>query len=801
MQKCNACDWFRAKPLFTSGQMEPCWVNLRTDVGWTTYFKVRDVRKLCSDAASKLGSSFACNVEFLVRMFRFRFNPLLGKHCTFISFTASVLERNCAMVGMCSLRTFSNVLVISSVLCLCTRADDACDAPGASRSQALLQTQSAREQAAGALFNTNESIPTAGATAATANQSNGSAIIAMVDACLQSHLTGDKQEQALWHLVRTAEILSKLMAANISVKALGSDWPDDAGVIEAAMVAGRDAAEALVRRQFEAEAERLLGAANLTQEAIGHFTEKIAKMAEMCGDPSEAHTLAEDEASIMSGNMTMEEARVAKDLADYVEGLCQSDVLDLDFFVGQLADESPECNSLVADSQLLQMKKHLSVLDFYAKSALVLHDEQNKLGHHFAQRLHRHQREETLEVEPLLLQATLKHGSSKPRMTRLFYLDRLYYDKVHGFTKDQYCDSNFLLRKERPGHWISRSQEIQAYVNCLCVDKLPSLWCDAHHSEPLALLQPKLVQELQEENRKLSSLLQSGSPVGLGPCQDADGKPAPFDCSFCVNGNNCISTSGSYSLDVFGSIKELMGTSASCVKGYCTPCQGVKPGDPFQFKLDIGVEVSSCGSTADFLATYHYFAELKLCIGGILGEAADKIGWSLCQSIGRISYHPFISKFHFSMSLPIPLPAPLGVRASLAVNLNLGDISRACDNHCATFGPSEHFRCLQEFYAARGVTGVDFKVEVLLGVSIPFVGTVGKWFKVHSSGCSVRLLKAEVHEYICIYIYVYAVVRCLASTSQKTTTAARLPKTRLESPLSTSVRRPGNPSVAVPIRV
>ena len=27
------------------------------------------------------------------------------------------------------------------------------------------------------------------------------------------------------------------------------------------------------------------------------------------------------------------------------------------------------------------------------------------------------------------------------------------------------------------------------------------------------------------------------------------------------------------------------------------------------------------------------------------------------------------------------------------------------------------------------VVGVDFKVEVLLGVSIPFVGTVGKWFK------------------------------------------------------------------------
>ena len=174
-----------------------------------------------------------------------------------------------------------------------------------------------------------------------------------------------------------------------------------------------------------------------------------------------------------------------------------------------------------------------------------------------------------------------------------------------------------------------------------------------------------------------------------------------------------------------------MGTSASCVKGYCTPCKGIKPGDPFQFKLDIGVEVSKCGSTADFLATYNYFAELKLCIGGILGEASSKMGKALCQSLGKVTYHPFISKLHFSMSLPIPLPPPIGVRASLAVNLNLGDISQACDNHCSTFGPSQNFRCLEEFYAARGVTGVDFKVEVLLGVSIPFVGTIGKWFKVH----------------------------------------------------------------------
>ena len=36
------------------------------------------------------------------------------------------------------------------------------------------------------------------------------------------------------------------------------------------------------------------------------------------------------------------------------------------------------------------------------------------------------------------------------------------------------------------------------------------------------------------------------------------------------------------------------------------------------------MEVSECGSTADFLATYHYFAELKLCIGGVSWEKLRK---------------------------------------------------------------------------------------------------------------------------------------------------------------------------------
>ncbi|CAK9019827.1 Uncharacterized protein SCF082_LOCUS14676 [Durusdinium trenchii] len=634
------------------------------------------------------------------------------------------------------------LLVVCFISSLPVRGEDACEAQAAS-GPAMLQRHAERQ-----VLSSQSNLT---------NSSNATDIIRMVDACLQHRLVaagGDEIQLARWDLVRTAEILSKLLEANLSVQALGSDWPDDKAVIDAALLAGRDAAEALAKAEFEAEAERILSSANLSQEAIQHFTSKIQKMAEMCGDSVEAHSLAGDEKSILdTDNMTLEEARIAKDIADYAEGLCQSDVLDLDFFVGQFEDESPECSALVSSSKLLQMEKHLSSLDFYAKSALVLHDNENNLGHHFSKKLQKNLGHSEVQLEPLLMEAVLNHGSSKPRMARLLYLERLYYDKVHGFTKQQYCESNFHLREEQPQHWISQSQEIQDYVDCVCVSHRPALWCDAAHAEPLALLQPTVVRRLQEAARKVNSLnlMQSGAPVGLGPCQDAEGKPAGFDCSLCVNGANCISASGSFSVDVFSSLKELLGQSSNCISGYCSPCMGVKPGDPFQFKLDLGVAVSKCGSTADYLASFHYFAELKMCIGGVLGEAADQIGWALCQSLGKLAYYPFISKLHFSVGLPIPLPPPIGVRASASVNLNLGDLTSAVYNHCSTLGPAAHFRCLEEFFAARGVTSVDFKIEVLLGVSIPFVGTVGKWIKVlgfgfaeHDNSRQIAMNKAGV---------------------------------------------------------
>ena len=138
------------------------------------------------------------------------------------------------------------------------------------------------------------------------------------------------------------------------------------------------------------------------------------------------------------------------------------------------------------------------------------------------------------------------------------------------------------------------------------------------------------------------------------------------------------------------------------------------------------------------MSTFNLFAELKMCVGGMLGEVADKLGWGLCQSLGRLSYYPFLNKMHLNIPLPIPLPAPLGVRGTLDANLNLGDLAAAVNSHCATKGTAGEVNCLQSMLRARGVLRVDFGVELLLGVRIPFVGEIGQWKKIFEFGWAER---------------------------------------------------------------
>ncbi|CAE7416916.1 unnamed protein product [Symbiodinium natans] len=564
-------------------------------------------------------------------------------------------------------------------------------------------------------------------------------IIEAVDACLHPrHVEAAGHEDTLLRLefVRMAEILTRLVAANISVSVLGDGYTDDPQMIAAAEVAGRDAAEHLVMKEFEAEMLEVLAGSNLSQHAIEHFAGKVSE-----------EGIASDLSYIMnstSGFLSFEEAEVAMDISLYVEGLCQSDVLDIDYFVGTFGENVSECSELMLAQQSAHLNKHLATLDYYAKSALVLHDEHNNLAHHFAKQLHPDTRSPvaTASVETMIHNASLTHADNRAKMTRLLYLDRKYYEKVHGHSKEEYCDRNSRLLLEKPQHWISRSPEIQAYVDCLCTKRKAALLCDAEHAEPLARIRPSVIKQVEVEHGE-TSCQEAGKRANSMLQLDAEGKPAAVSCSLCINGNNCIDTSGT-TIDVFSALKPLFGISSSCITGACTPCLGIKPGDALQFKMDIGVDVASCSSTSELLcslerglwalilacrmfATFNIFAELKLCIGGIMGEVFVTSEKLVAMEHLQISWHPFINKLHLLIpSLPVPLPAPIGVRGTIEANLNLGDLTAAVVNHCESKGASASYRCFKDMYNARGVTSVEFGVEALLGVRIPFVGEAGE---------------------------------------------------------------------------
>ena len=98
-----------------------------------------------------------------------------------------------------------------------------------------------------------------------------------------------------------------------------------------------------------------------------------------------------------------------------------------------------------------------------------------------------------------------------------------------------------------------------------------------------------------------------------------------------------------------------------------------------------------------------------------------------CNTVGTLEYFPFISKMTVAIELPIPLPFPLSVRAFLDSNLRLAALTKVVRDYCDGFShsPSAHFNCHFTFLNAQGFTFVDIGVEILLGIKIPLLGTIG----------------------------------------------------------------------------
>ena len=117
-------------------------------------------------------------------------------------------------------------------------------------------------------------------------------------------------------------------------------------------------------------------------------------------------------------------------------------MLDTDFFVTRLGDIT-DCNELIGTSLISKAQKAGRKLDYYAKSALVLHNKGNGVGHQLVELLHGHGHSEktnnVASFQSSLRNASRDSSEHVPTMARLRLLDLKYYEHVHGYTVERYC--------------------------------------------------------------------------------------------------------------------------------------------------------------------------------------------------------------------------------------------------------------------------------------------------------------------------------------------------------------------------
>ncbi|CAE7219466.1 unnamed protein product [Symbiodinium natans] len=295
------------------------------------------------------------------------------------------------------------------------------------------------------------------------NSTNGSLIIAGVDACLKERMldaSGDPEELQRWDMVREAEILARLGRAGVRAEG----WPRDPEVIRAAKVfwlisvAGQDAAEAIVRKEFEERTLATLSSANLSEEAIQRFTETIQQMAVMCGKEEAGNETSQKESDILHENFTDEESRVAMEIATYAAGLCKSQALDLDFFTDHFGS-SADCAEMISGPRLVQLNKFARKLEYLAKTILVLHDAHNQLGHHLSRQLSSRASFSELSISKPLSDALAHYANT--RTTRMSMGFRLIPTANPTFSSRERMENigSAKARKSRPmssaSAWIS----------------------------------------------------------------------------------------------------------------------------------------------------------------------------------------------------------------------------------------------------------------------------------------------------------------------------------------------------------
>merc|ERR1711953_207716 len=129
-------------------------------------------------------------------------------------------------------------------------------------------------------------------------------------------------------------------------------------------------------------------------------------------------------------------------------------------------------------------------------------------------------------------------------------------------------------------------------------------------------------------------------------------------------GSVCINASpGGQGKDMFEEIEsKLVRTSSSvCISGSYSYSWGWPVGAcALKFAVKLGVAIDGCSNLQNVFTSFHIYIAAEICLGGVIADIADALGWDACKEIAKLKYYPFIGKITASMGLPTFLPMVYG---------------------------------------------------------------------------------------------------------------------------------------------
>jgi len=516
-----------------------------------------------------------------------------------------------------------------------------------------------------------------------------------LEACFKEAL-----EEAKGDKTRT-EQLQILASFEIAQKGKELGEISDSQLLDALKLGAETSALSIVTKDFNESLAAALGDKAPTSSTVDGFLTVLGNMADACGD-SEDKELVGEEKKLIGTQAAMDNT------PQKIWEKCQEEVMDVDFLAehGGLLSHKAACSSHVA--ALLEQKSAelRPQLNYRIKQFMVLHDKQNALGHRLAEHMRSHgvaghlthpQSAAALHQE---FKNAVLGNLSQAKLERLQYLEDGHFEALHGQSKESYCAQ------------LPKRPQLGGYTQCWCVDGLPETVCRVKHSAEVEREMDAVFEKLRRARKAFRASLESqppapmeiasgdasAAPPGSELAINGDASAAPPGSELAINASRkvppglcdppavCMLCSGSacgrrgykkpykiknFFVDVQNS---LVRSSSVCLKGQCSVLWGwpIKKCQ-LKMKFSMGASLDKCGNAVEAFSSFNVYIMAELCLGGVLEDIADALGWSSCKDIFKIKYYVFIGRLSVSVGLPVFLP---GVQGRFTLGAPVHDLTK-----------------------------------------------------------------------------------------------------------------------------